>query len=258
MLSAELAGKPFNKAEHRRQLLPLLNNRSEGSIEFKHQNISAVLANLGQPYIKGYLPRYNYQRILEELVIEYINGNPNFEKEFSHFAEKRISAPQLSLGFDNFVVDPPELSLEETSPYYPRRISKINYLEKEQHNKSIGNIGESLVLEYEKWSLTSIGKDKLANKVEWISKEQGDGAGFDILSKLPNGKDKYIEVKSTKLSKWTPFFFSRNELNFSIEHESNYHLYRLFNIEEDPKMFIKQGRFDTICKYTALTFKGYF
>ena len=46
MLADDVAGQPYNKAEHRRQLLPLLNNRSEGSVEFKHQNISAVLKAL--------------------------------------------------------------------------------------------------------------------------------------------------------------------------------------------------------------------
>lgn len=65
MLSAELKNENYSKTNYRRNILPLLNNRSEGSIEFKHQNISAVLANLGQPFIKGYLPRFNYQRILE-------------------------------------------------------------------------------------------------------------------------------------------------------------------------------------------------
>jgi hypothetical protein len=42
MLADDVSGRPYSKAEHRRALLPLLNNRSEGSIEFKHQNISAV------------------------------------------------------------------------------------------------------------------------------------------------------------------------------------------------------------------------
>lgn len=41
MLADDNFGRPYNKAEHRRALLPLLNDRSEGSVEFKHQNISA-------------------------------------------------------------------------------------------------------------------------------------------------------------------------------------------------------------------------
>ena len=95
-------------------------------------------------------------------------------------------------------------------------------------------------------------------RVEWISKEIGDGAGFDILSKYSNGRDKYIEVKSTKLSKETPFFFTRKELYFSIDHSNDFHLYRVFNIEEQTKMFIKKGDFNSICHSIPMTFKGYF
>ena len=61
MLHAQLSGTPYNKSERRRQLLPLLNDRSEQSIEFKHANISAILLELGRQYISGYKPRSNYQ-----------------------------------------------------------------------------------------------------------------------------------------------------------------------------------------------------
>ena len=71
MLAKELKGERYSKAAHRRALLPMLFNRSDGSVEFKHQNISAVLINMGLPNIKGYLPRFNYQKILEKHVSEY-------------------------------------------------------------------------------------------------------------------------------------------------------------------------------------------
>lgn len=53
MLVEDVSVCPYNKAEHRRGLLPLLNERSEGSVEFKHQNISAVLKGLGEDWIPG-------------------------------------------------------------------------------------------------------------------------------------------------------------------------------------------------------------
>ena len=62
MLMSELKGQPYNKAEHRRRLQPLLSGRSEGSIERKHMNISAVMIELGFPYIPGYKRYGNYQR----------------------------------------------------------------------------------------------------------------------------------------------------------------------------------------------------
>ena len=61
MLADDFAGRPYSKAEHRRALLPLLNGRSEGSIEFKYQNVSAVLKGLGEDWTPGYKPAFNFQ-----------------------------------------------------------------------------------------------------------------------------------------------------------------------------------------------------
>jgi hypothetical protein len=259
MLSFELKGYSYSKAEHRRNLLPLLNERSEGSIEFKHQNISAVLINLGQPYINGYLPRYNYQKILEDKVIDYLTRNINIEDQFKFFADKKVILPDSTLKFEKLIVEAPKLSVaEEPLPAYYRNPIKINYLEREQRNQSLGKSGEEFVLHYEKWNLNQIGKEKLADQVRWISQEEGDGSGFDILSKNLNGSDKYIEVKTTKLGKETPFYFTKNELDFSVEHRSEFHLFRLFNFEQDAKMFIKNGSLNTICNSVPTTYKGYF
>ena len=258
MLSDELTGKPYKKSEHRKNLLPLLNNRSEGSIEFKHQNISAVLINFGQPYIKGYLPRYNYQKILEEIVINYLYNNLGIEDKFKQFADKDVHI-KSTVNFEKLIIEPPVLVLvAEPSPSYHRSPIKVNYLEREQSNNKLGKSGEELVLHYEKWVLIKNGKDNLAELVRWISKEEGDGAGFDILSKNNNGSDKYIEVKTTKLGKETPFFFSRNELIFSQQHIKDFHLFRLFNFESEARMFTKIGGLDTICHSVPVSYKGYF
>lgn len=260
MLRKELAGIGFSKTEHRNRLLPLLTERSKGSVEFKHQNISAVLVRLGQPYIKGYLPRYNYQGALEDAIIDHLTKNLSLEQEFKKFADDDSLGVQLQMEFGRFIVAPPERSnrVEEPLSLIERNPIKVNYLEREQRNARLGAVGEELVLNYEKWHLQSIGKDNLADRVKWISKEEGDGAGFDILSYTPSGHDKYIEVKTTKLGKETPFYFSRNELHFSQSHRNDYHLYRLFNVIENARMFTLNGGLDRICNSTPVNFQGYF
>lgn len=40
MLTTELAGPTYNKTEHRLQLQTMLNNRSNGSIEFKRDKVA--------------------------------------------------------------------------------------------------------------------------------------------------------------------------------------------------------------------------
>jgi len=58
MLNKELSGRAYNKAEVNRHLRSLeLSSRSRGAIEFRMQNISAVLQGLCHPIIQGYTPR---------------------------------------------------------------------------------------------------------------------------------------------------------------------------------------------------------
>ena len=75
MLVDDIAGRRYSKAEHRRALLPLLNDRSEGSVEFKHQNISAVLKGLGEDWIPGYKPAFNFQMTLVDAVARWLALN---------------------------------------------------------------------------------------------------------------------------------------------------------------------------------------
>lgn len=259
MLADELNGLAVNKALHRKSLIPLLNNRSKGSVEFKHQNISAVLITLGQPFIKGYLPRYNFQKILEEQIIYYLTKDITIESYFKNFSDKEVNPGFVDFHSKKFVVDAPVIqTLEEPIITINKGPFKINYLEREQNNQKLGKCGEELVLSYEKWNLNTKGYSNLADRVEWISQSKGDGYGFDILSRNYDGSDKYIEVKTTKLTKETPFYFTINELKYSIEHKERYHLYRLFNFEHSPRMFIRDGDFKTICKSVPIVFKGYF
>jgi hypothetical protein len=258
MLTAELNNIPINKTEHRRSLLPKLNNRSEGSIERKHQNISAILREFNHPYIKGYKPLPHYQKgILTETVLHFLNINKSIEKTFEDYADARVLKKQIS-DFASFLTDAPEPISIVAEKEVIYRTRKTNYLEREEQNRSLGESGEEIAIQYEKWRLVSKGKESLADKIEWISKEQGDGAGYDILSKNENGSDRYIEVKTTKLGKETPIFFSKTELDFSMENSKSYHLYRVFDYAAIPRMFIKNGALNQFCTIEATHFKGFF
>jgi hypothetical protein len=90
MLNDEAGGVSFNKAQHNRVLRSNI-DRSEGSIEFKHQNISAVLQQLGLPRIRGYLPAANYQKAIIAAIDRYLTQNPvalHPERAVSGLAER--------------------------------------------------------------------------------------------------------------------------------------------------------------------------
>ena len=128
---------------------------------------------------------------------------------------------------------------------------------REQKNAALGLQGEEFVVEYEKWRLRAEGKDSLADRIERIS-AYDDGAGFDILSKSSNGKDRYIEVKTTKLSKEAPFYFSKGEYEFSLAQRKDYFLYRVFDFSNAPKLFILNGDFDSFCQKEVVSYRGFF
>lgn len=257
MLADELKNIAVNKSEHRKKLIPLLNGRSHGSVEFKHQNISAVLAEMGMPFIRGYKPRYNFQRSkLISRVSDYLRTHLHLEKQFDAFVTEIPAKPIID--FSDWTVTPPEKGPMPKESAIVRAPVKINYLEREQNNRNLGLRGEEMALAYERNLLINAGKESLADRIEWVSQEQGDGLGFDILSKNMNGTDKYIEVKTTKLSKESPFYFTSNELIFSIKNESNFHLYRIYDFNLQPKMFNLAGRYDHFCNISPTQYKGTF
>lgn len=62
MLGSEREGRPFNKAEINRSLREPgspLEGRTKASIEYRMQNISAVLKEADLPIVKGYAPAAN-------------------------------------------------------------------------------------------------------------------------------------------------------------------------------------------------------
>jgi hypothetical protein len=75
MLADDVAGRPYNKAEHNRDLQARI-DRNRSSIEFKHQNISAVLKGLGEDWIPGYKPAFNFQMTLVDAVARWLALNP--------------------------------------------------------------------------------------------------------------------------------------------------------------------------------------
>lgn len=257
MLEKELGMQPYNKAQHRRLLLAQLGGRNHGAIEFKHQNISAALSLMGLPFIPGYKPRYNFQReMIVTAISEYLAGHAQLKTTFESFAD---AVPETKEGtcFVNWRVEAPFAQPRDNKNPIPSPI-KINYLEREQHNASLGEKGEALALAYERYQLIDSGKAYLADQIEWVSQSKGDGLGYDILSRSPNGKDKYIEVKTTKLGKEVPFYFSANEYRFSLQNAERYHLYRIFDFATSPKLFTLQGSFAAFCNIEPIQYRGSF
>ena len=71
MLAADIACRPDNKVAYIRGLQARF-HRNRSSIEFQHQNISAVLAGLGEDPIPGRNPAFNFQMTLADAVARWL------------------------------------------------------------------------------------------------------------------------------------------------------------------------------------------
>jgi hypothetical protein len=260
MLSSELVGDSYNKAQHNRELRSLLNDRSRGSVERKHQNVSAVLVEMNLPYIDGYKPLRNYQHALRDAVAGYVRSNPEIVHQFlglamqGDFAEQTVVDPSL------VVVEAPVLESVHTA-----RVSEaianygpVDFVAIEARNARLGECGEKFTIEFEKARLRLAGHDDLAKEVEWVAHTKGAGAGFDVASFDSPDERRLIEVKTTNYGRSFPFYISRNELEFSRVHEEHYKLYRVFHYRLGPKLFILGGKVERHCLVEPETFKAGF
>lgn len=257
MLVLEYSGQVYNKTAHRRALQSKLNDRTEAAIELKHQNISAVLQTLGFHWIPGYKPRGHYQALLREIVEEQLTNNKLVDEAAQNAAASPAVVPLLD-DFHDVLVEPPKLAHAEKKanppPYYSSAPKKRDYLEREARNISLGRAGEKFVLNFEHLRLYDLGQKKLAEKVEHVSISKGDGLGYDILSFEPDGRERYIEVKTTAFAKETPFFISRGEIQFAKNHEEQFHLYRLYDFRKSPKLFDLAGSVEKHCLVNPISF----
>jgi len=261
MLGHELRGEPFSKREHNRRLQELLNGRSAGAIEFKHQNISAVLIEEGFPYIDGYKPRANYQdRLRTEVILRLSMDAPVVAAaETAVMAVASVTTPWRDL--EDILVPPPVRepragrTYERAVPVPAPRLG-INYLEREARNASLGEAGERFVLEIEHRRLWEAGAKHLAERIEHVAKTKGDGLGYDIASFDPDGSERLIEVKTTTFGAMTPFFATAREVAVSNDQPHQYRLYRLFKFRTEPKVFVLPGSLRQSCVLDPVQFRA--
>ena len=258
MLRLQEMGQRLNKAEHNRKLQHLLPARNLQSIEYKHRNISAVLNLFGAQTLSGYKPLPNFQRMLVDVVARALEHDRLLDQVAIQSVETPAELPLLE-GFDNFVVEVPSINVainDQRLDWVRRAPIKRDYLERESRNRSLGLAGELLVMEYEARRLHDMGAKVFAERIEHVSKDKGDGTGYDILSFEGDGRERFIEVKTTAYAAETPFFVTPNEIEFSDEQANQFHLYRLFSFRKKPQMFVLPGAVAANCHLDPVSYRA--
>lgn len=256
MLADDIARRPYSKSERNRRMQENI-DRSRKSIEFKHQNISAVLKGLGEDWIPGYKPAFHFQMTLVDAVVRWLARNPAW------LARKPNARPEPGLREASLIwVGPPPTHSNQPPPHELEQTlqiaRKFDVAARDERNRILGRAGEERVLEHEHAALTSAGRDDLARKIRWVAEADGDGLGYDIASFAPDGRPRLIEVKTTNGWERTPFQITRNELAVAEQKRAEWCLLRLWNFSREPKAFELYPPLDAHVSLTAMTFQANF
>ena len=231
MLMAELRGQPYVKSRHSAALMAKI-DRTHRSVEFKHQNISAVLNELGLPWIPGYKPKENFQSAIFGAIDRHLTKNPAI------FEMLPLSPVRASKASEIFVPPPIPRKFNSIAPPGLRRlVRKFDPAQRDLRNRNLGRAGEAFVLDVERKRLEEVDRRDLARKVRWVAEEDGDGAGYDVLSFDRKGSECLIEVKTTNGAALTPFFLTRNECEIAAERPEHWRIYRVHLFANNPSIF---------------------
>lgn len=233
MLRMELAGEYYVKA-HRNAALQELTGRSKGSIERKHQNISAILQELCAPWVSGYKPLGNYQDALAREIEQVLDTQLPWQA-----LQPAAALPGVADVGTLFMELPPARGRSEAEPPagLQRLIRKFDFAAVDARNRDLGRFGEELVVRSEFARLKAAGRGDLARRVDWVADRLGDGAGYDVLSFDIDGGERLLEVKTTGGHAKTPFFLSENERALSDERPKAFRLVRLYDARREPRAF---------------------
>lgn len=255
MLSDELSGRAYNKAAQNR-LLQERTGRSRGSIEFKLCNVSAAVQGLALPEIRGYKPRFNFQMSLAEAAARWLAQHPEWEQALYRSRPREIAEPQpLFVGIAPTLRNaPPPDELEQMQ----RVARRFDVVGRDARNRALGYAGEERVYHHERAHLAQHGRSDLVKEVRWVSKEDGDGAGYDIRSFTLEGRERLIEVKTTNGWERTPFHISQNELEVAQERRDDWCLFRLYDFARTPRAFELRPPLEAHVSLTATSFLASF
>jgi hypothetical protein len=256
MLVDETRGQRVNKAARVRDLEAILTARNHAAIEMKMQNVSAVLYELAQDWIEGYKPLPHYQQNLHAAVVEALERDHRVRDSLAEYRDNVLPAPMPHpLATSDVLVEPPSANRRTVARSIGITTGPFGALADFQ-NRRLGYNGEEWVLGAEREQLRRAGRLDLARRIEWTSRDLGDGAGFDIASYRPDGTPLHIEVKTTNLGLRTPFHITRNEVEVSRRESDIWALYRVFDFRSQPRIYRLEGSVDDTSRLEPSVFVG--
>lgn len=176
------------------------------------------------------------------------------DDSFTFLPPKEINNEQ-----DNTPKTPkPKVPSKRIRPNKTVNISPKDYTKDAIQKMELGEFGEKLVMQYERERVEREYGKAYLNKLQHSSKEVGDGLGYDITSY--DGREVYIEVKTTRKNKLKNIPITSNEVAVMKQLGDNYYLYIVSELDTesiDWKLGIYKGaeRVKNLFNITPVAYK---
>lgn len=242
-LQAELRGRAPGTVGLWQPRLDRNDDPDRAALQRKYGQIGAVLMDHGLPYSLAHAPVPDYRPSLVAAVRDYLGNHPYMLElmEGAVFRPVRTLPALDALEPRRVLSRPPAGAAAPGARGATELIAGVDYLEKEQRNRSLAMAGQQFVLAFERRRLQAQGLHKYAEAIEHVSAEHGDGAGFDILSYGVDGGERYIGVKTTRFRRETPLYLSAHEVAMSQIRDGRFWIYRVHNFRDNPRLYMVNG-----------------
>lgn len=105
------------------------------------------------------------------------------------------------------------------------------------HSGAGAAAGEERILHSEWARLRAAGRSDLASKVRWVAQEDGDGAGFDILSFASRGEERCWKSRRRPATRRRHSTFRRTNARCRPSAPRRFVLVRVYNFLRGPRAF---------------------
>ena len=247
-LFKDVTGQVFRRRDILAEYAEQLEKLEKGKLDRYFCHVSALLAELGLPFMTESQPWAGASHALQDALHNYLAENIEKLSNFRRVALHCKEAPPTEIPDSRVCwVAPPEPSSYRYSgiPEKLQNLSDVlDFLTAETVDQVLHERAVEFVLAYEKARLREGGQSELGNKIERLDSASRE-TGCDILSFDTDGEARCILVKPTHFGKHFPFILFNDEIEDLRRGEAEHYIYRPFNLAYEYKLFVlKEGLSD--------------
>lgn len=209
-----LDGAKFQQADHFKLIEVINAARSPPAVENNDRLQLDIIILVAVVSILSFIGFINFAR-------ELFRGKPKSKRP-----EENETQSHDPVQAEDISTSKPSVQIIAAKNSSPVVINPENY--PGSNGADIGKLGEEFVFNRERQFLAHKGRSDLAAKVVWASRDLGDGCGYDVQSFFPDGRERFIEVKTTVNRQPVGFTISKNEMSFLTTNPESAFVYRVY------------------------------